>query len=242
MFGFLRRRRRNRLMERPTPPEWEGYLREHVAFFADLDDGERARFMDMLKAFVWEKHFFGAGGLEITDEIRVVIGAAAVRLVFHLDLSFYDRLTEIVVYPHHYRHPDRTGVVFGEAHDWGTVVLSWPAVQAGLSNPEDAHDTATHEFAHVLDRADGSFDGTPELHRWRDFKPWVRVMTRHFLRLQRQVGRRRTLLRAYGAQNEAEFFAVATETFFEKPEQMKRESPDLYAELKRFYRWDPAKE
>src|SRR5690606_5155363 len=131
------------------------HLDERVAFFGSLDDSLRQRFLDYIKVFAWEKHFIGAGGMEITDEVKVVVSAAAVRLVLHMDLSMYDRLTEIVVYPSHYTHPEGEAVVFGEAHAWGTVVLSWDAVTRGLSNPGDGHDTATHEFAHVLDRADG---------------------------------------------------------------------------------------
>ena len=227
-------------MKHPLPPEWTGWLETHVPFFPDLEGELRERFLNYLKAFVRSKHFFGAGGLEVTDEHRVVIGAAAVRLVLHLDLSYYDNLTEIIVYPYVYRHPDKTGAVLGEAQHWGTVVLSWPAVLDGMANSEDGHDTALHEFAHVLDVADGAFDGTPELHRFGDYRTWGRVMSRHFLKLQEDDGRGQCVLREYGAKDEAEFFAVASETFFEKPRQLKTKAPELYEELQKFYRVDPA--
>ena len=226
-------------MKRPLPPEWAGWLERSVPFFPELEGELRERFLDYLKGFVWSKHFFGAGGLEITDEHRVVIGAAAVRLVLHLDLSYYDNLTEIIVYPYVYRHSKDGGAIWGEAQQWGTVVLSWPAVLDGIANQEDGHDTALHEFAHVLDVADGEFDGTPELHRFGDHRSWARVMSREFLELRSEAGRRRTVLREYGATNEAEFFAVASETFFEKPLKLKEKAPELYEELKRFYRVDP---
>ena len=241
MFGLYRRFRRGRLVERPLPDAWLGYLGEHVPFFADLDGELRGRFLDYLKIFVWEKHWIAAGGMEITDEVKVVIAAAAVRLALHLDMTIYDRLTEIVVYPSHYKHPDDDeGIIFGEAQDWGTVVLSWEAVVQGLANPRDGHDTATHEFAHVLDRNDGSFDGTPELRAFGDYRPWAEVMSRHFLALRDRERDERRVLRDYGATNEAEFFAVATESFFEKPRQMKERTPDLYEEMMRFYGFDPA--
>jgi Mlc titration factor MtfA (ptsG expression regulator) len=113
-------------------------------------------------------------------------------------------------------------------------------VLSGLANPKDGHDTATHEFAHVLDRTDGSFDGTPELRARPHYRAWADVMSRHYLKLRDRRGKVKRVLRNYGATNEAEFFAVATESFFEKPEQMKKQTPDLYEELSQFYGFDPA--
>ena len=147
-------------------------------------------------------------------------------------------VTEILIYPSHYKHPDGDAVIYGEAHQWGTVVLSWDAVRHGIAIPNDGHDTAVHEFAHVLDVADGTFDGTPELHEADDYPRWAYVLSRHFNQLRR--GRGRQLLREYGATNEAEFFAVATEVFFEKPSVLARRAPDLYETLATYYRVDPA--
>ena len=241
MFGLVRSWKRKRLAKRPFPEEWMAYVTKHAAFYEFLSEAARQRFLRKLKVFAWEKHFIAAGGMEITDEVKVVISAAAVRLVLNLGLSYYDRLTEIVVYPGHYRHPDDDGdfVVFGEAHHWGTVVLSYEAVLHGLANHSDGHDTATHEFAHVLDRAGGAFDGTPLLHALQDYRPWASVMSHHFERLQEGNRPERRVMRSYGATNEAEFFAVATESFFEKPIRMHRETPELYETLKQFYRCDP---
>ncbi len=226
-------------MARPLSEGWLDILTRRVPFFARLDAELRSEFLNLLKAFVAEKVFIGARGMEITDEVRVVVAAAAVRLVLHLDLSYYDRLTEIVVYPFDYTH-DGEGAVFGEAHTWGTVVLSWPAVLSGFDNPRDGHDTALHEFAHVLDIADSSFDGAPELRASADYQPWAEVLSRHYTRLVARQKPERDVLRAYGATNPAEFFAVATEAFFEKSTQMKRETPELYGQLYRFYGFDAA--
>jgi len=201
----------------------------------------QALFLKKLKVFVWEKHFIGAGGMEITDEVKVVIAATAVRLILHLDLDYYDRLTEIIVYPDHYRHPEqRDGYTMGEAHQWGTVVLSWRAVLHGLKNQHDGQDTATHEFAHVLDRGGGRFDGTPVLRSRGDYQPWAEVMSRHYLELKEYGPAQRKVLDMYGSINEAEFFAVASEAFFEKAKKMQEVLPDLYDTLKQFYGWDPA--
>jgi len=240
VFGLFRSFTRRRLARRPFPEAWLPPLERRVPFFRDLEDPLRERFLTQLQVFAWEKDFIGAGGLEIDDEVRAVVSAAAVRLVLHLDLSFYDRLTEIVVYPEAFRRPGEEQWILGEAHTWGTVVLSWQSVLSGLANQEDGHDTASHEFAHVLDRATGAFDGTPELRARAHYRPWGQVMSRNYLALRRGARRARKVLRQYAATNEAEFFAVATETFFEKPDQMREQTPDLYAELERFYGCDPA--
>jgi Mlc titration factor MtfA (ptsG expression regulator) len=239
VFGLLKAWKRRRLAKRPFPPHWLQYIKKYVRFFDNLPQEQHERFLDLLKVFVWEKHFIGAGGMEITDEVKVVIAAAAVRLVLGLDLSYYNRLSEIVVYPSHYKHPNQTGMVLGEAQAWGTVVLSWDAVKSGLANDQDGRETAAHEFAHVLDRSDGAFDGTPELHSWASYKPWAEIMSHHFLALKKRGRRQRKVLSSYGATNEAEFFAVATESFFEKPEQLHKQMPDLYELLKTFYAYDP---
>jgi MtfA peptidase len=239
MFGLFlgawRRRRRRTLRARPVPPAWSEILARNAPFVARLDAAARARLLGDIQVLVAEKHFIGAGGLAITEEIQVTIAASAARLVLHLDVALYDDLTEIVVYPGAYRHPERDGAVLGEAHHWGVVVLSWQAVLHGLRHPADGHDTTLHEFAHVLDRVDGTFDGAPTLRAHEHYRPWAAAMTRHYEKLRRGDRRTRAVLRDYGAINEAEFFAVATEVYFERPDQLRARAPDLYAELRRFY-------
>jgi Mlc titration factor MtfA (ptsG expression regulator) len=240
MFDLFRWFRRRRLMRRPFPPEWLGYLETRVPFFRKLSPELRQRCLDMVKVFVWEKEFVSANGFVITDEVRVVVAATAVQLVLHLGLPYYDRLREVIVYPGAFKLPDRTGAVLGEAKHWGQVILSWQSVLNGLNNPRDGRDTAAHEFAHVLDRADGAFDGTPRLREYSHYRAWASVMGEHYHGLREGRRLERKVLDEYGALNEAEFFAVATETFFEKPGEMKERTPELYEEMKRFYGWDPA--
>ena len=242
MAGLIRILHRRQLARRAIPEIWLTILNVQVPFYRRLADEDRNRFLQYLKTFVWEKHFIGVAGMEITDEVRVVVGACAVRLVLNLGLSYYDRLTEIIIYPYIYSHRDDDRAFLGEAQDWGTVVLSWPAVLQGLADSGDGHDTALHEFAHVLDRATGEFDGTPKLKRSEGYRSWAQVMSRHYLRLRRGVSPESEVLRSYGAVNEAEFFAVATEVYFKKALQLRRHLPDLYAELQAFYGGDPASE
>ena len=237
MLGWWRRRRAAR---QPFPPEWRSILEAEVPFYRSFTAAEAARFEEKLIVFARTKHFFGAASFAVDDRVRVVVAAAAARLVMNMPGQHYQRLSDVVIYAGDYRHPghDADTVVFGEAHHHGTVVLSWDAVVAGLKNPADGQDTAAHEFAHVLDIADGSFDGTPPLKSFAAYAPWARVMADEFLGLRRggaRGNRARKVLRQYGATNEAEFFAVATEAFFEKPEQLEKRHPELYAELKAYY-------
>jgi Mlc titration factor MtfA (ptsG expression regulator) len=238
-FGWWRRRRRARLRATPPPPAWADIFAKNAPFVARLTAAERARFVGDVQVLVAEKHFIAAGGMEITDEVKVTIAAAAARLVVHLDVDRYDDLTEIVVYPGAYKHPGADasdGAILGEAHNWGIVVLAWDAVLAGMRNPRDGDDTAAHEFAHVLDRADGAFDGAPALHARAHYRPWATVMQRSFDKLRDHDRTIRKVLRDYGGTNEAEFFAVATEAYFERPDELAKRAPELFAELERFYR------
>lgn len=235
MLGWFKARRRRHIAERPFPKSWRDVLEQRAPFYTKLSPELRARLEAYVQIFVAEKTFIAAGGLELTDEIRVVIAASAVRLVLRLDIDRYDRLTEIVVCPSAYLRPDEHAVYLGEAHAWGTVVLAWDAVLSGLSKPQDGHDTTLHEMAHVLDRESGAFDGTPTLRARSDYRSWGLILSRHYLRLRENRAPENAVVDGYGSTNEAEFFAVATETFFERPEQLRTRLPALYGELARFY-------
>ncbi len=243
MFAWIRERRRRGLAKKPFPAAWQKHLKARVPFHARLNATDRQAFEDRVKVFVWEKQFLGAKGLEVTEEMRVVIAAAAARLVLRLDLSYYDRLSEIVVYPYDFVHPGKEDDPrLGETHEWGVVVLSWPAVWKGLKDPEREADTATHEFAHVLDQADGGFDGTPALGAPKRYRPWAKVMSEHFLKLRKGNAKLLEVLDDYGATDEAEFFAVATEAFYGWPDLLRGKAPKLYGALRDFYKVDPEKE
>jgi len=226
IFDLIAAFRRRRLLRRPLPEAWRALVVEHLPFVDVMDDTERARFFQHLKLFALRINWEGAAELEVTDTMRVVIAGAAARLARNLPLSVYDHLETVIIYPSHYKHAGRDGIIFGEANGWGVVVLSWDAVKSGIANPRDGHDTALHEFAHVLDFADGAFDGTPILEDSDDYRGWAAAFSRRYLELQKGTTRR-AVLRDYGATNEAEFFAVATEAFFEKPKQLRKKAPDL---------------
>ncbi|MBA2663442.1 MAG: zinc-dependent peptidase [Bradymonadaceae bacterium] len=239
MFGIVRAWRRRKILSRPFPPTWEAIILRRLPFAKLMDAAEAHRFRARLQLFVFEKHWVGAGGLAISEEMQVVIAGAAARMARNLPLDVYNHLSEVVIYPSDFVNPEdeeRNGMA-GEAHHFGTVVLSWDGVNEGLAYPNEGFDPALHEFAHVLDVSSGYYDGTPVLHSGKDYEPWAEVMTRRYRELCEAPYD--SFLDDYGCEDEAEFFAVATEAFFEMPDIMREQAPDLYAQLRNYYRLDP---
>lgn len=233
MVGWFRERRRKKVAARPTPPEWVAILEQGFPPWRHYDESGRERFLDMLDVFVAEKRFVGAGGLEVTDEMRVIVGACAVRLVMGLGIGRYDHLTEIVLYPYDEIIDPRGGDhLLGAAHVHGAIVLSWPTVKRGLRAPHDGRDTAAHEFAHSLDLGSGAMNGAPPLRASEHYRAWATVLGHHY----EAVAGGNDVLRPYGGTAPAEFFAVATEEYFERPDRLRDKAPALFRELDRFYR------
>ena len=251
LLSWWKRRRRRKLLAQPFPAEWEAVLRENFTLYARLSDDERRRLHGRAQIFIAEKYWEGCGGLVITDEIKVTIAAQASLLVLGMEREYYDRLLSVLVYPTGYFADERRqlpiGIVseetvlrLGEAWTSGPVVLSWDDVLAGGRFPQDGRNVVFHEFAHVLDLTHSGPDGTPELADAAQYRTWHDVMTAEFERLRRQSERRqKTVLDPYGATDAAEFFAVATEAFFERPRHLADEHPRLYELLRDFYRQEP---
>jgi len=247
MFGFLRRRRRRRIRARPFPAAWREILDASLPYLETLSDEDRRELEGHVQVFLAEKRFEGCGGLEITDEIRVTIAAQACLLLLHRETEYYPSLRSILVYPTAYVAPSRQalgdGTVIegehtrlGESWHRGAVVLSWNDVRHGAADIRDGHNVVLHEFAHQLDAEGGPVDGAPKLKRRSSYVAWARVLGEEYRALTEDVDRhRRTVLDAYGAVNPPEFFAVATETFFEKPRQLRRKHPELYERIRAFY-------
>lgn len=226
----------------PPLPDWEALCAPHFPILQSLSDARLQRMRELVPQFWRRLRWSAAGGLELTDEMRAVITANACLPILGLDFALYSRASEIIVYPRSYVWPGQEEEErLGETHEWGTIVLSWDDVRDAWLEPEQAVNPAIHEFAHILDRADGEFDGTPPLPRG-DLERWNKVMTKHFESLRKGKGKAAEWLDEYGGENETEFFAVVTEAFFMDAPVMSEELPDLYLELKRFYRQDPARE
>jgi Mlc titration factor MtfA (ptsG expression regulator) len=249
---FFKKRRRSKLASRPFPEEWLAIIEKSVPLYARLPEVDREELRRHILVFLGEKRFEGCGGLEITDEIKVIIAAHACILLLHRQTDYYPGLTSILVYPNAFVAPDVHHVVgdmvlegdevrLGESWHSGSVVLSWDDVRRGAANPRDAQNVVLHEFAHQLDSSAGRGDSTPVLKNQATFDAWARALGRDYERFQRAVQYRRPeVLDEYGATDPAEFFAVATESFFETPGDLRRAYPRLYEELKKFYQQDPA--
>lgn len=246
------RAERAALMAKPFPKAWRKILNRRMAWYPRLPEELRNAVHGCAQVLAAEKSFEACGGLEeVTDEMVVLITAqASLLLIGREDHEFFPLLRSILVYPSGYADSGRRTFDLredGETHrlgeSWttGSVVLAWDEVLRGAAGSHDGTNLVLHEFAHQLDQADGSSDGAPELDDWEDYQDWSRVFKEHYEELVDDVNSGRdTLLDDYGAEDPAEFFAVATETFFERPKRMSREAPDLYAELRDFYGLDPA--
>lgn len=244
--------RRQRLMKKGLPPEWLAIVDRHVPFFRRLPAVRQQKLQGLIQVFLAEKRFEGCGGLELSDEIKVAIAAQGCILLLGRESDIYPKLRSILVYPHAYvanvtaRQPDGTVVEgwqgrLGESWTQGYVVLSWEDVRRGASAIHDGRNVVLHEFAHQLDNESGAPEGAPLLPDSSMYREWARVFGAEFQALCDCVEQNQpTLLDPYGAVSPAEFFAVATECFFERPAELRARHPALYEQLRLYYCQDPA--
>lgn len=247
----LIKRRRNRLKNRPFPPLWNAVVENNLPIYLRLSPTERRRLQGHIQVFLAEKQFIGCGGLRVTEEMRLIVAAVSCLLLLNERGEYFPKLRSILIYPSTY-FVNATASVggyvveegrearLGESWTNDQVVLSWEQVKQDTDNWRDGHNVVLHEFAHQLDQEDGSAEGVPILPRKSDYSSWAQVMTREYQQLCNDVqGGVKTVIDSYGATNPAEFFAVATETFFEKPQELLKKHPALYEQLQRYYQLDP---
>jgi hypothetical protein len=242
-----RRRRRAGL-----PAGWERVAENTVSHWALLSDAERTRLGDLAELVLRHKRWEAAAGFALDDEIRTVIALQAGLLILGLDFDYYRDVQSIIVHP---TTMTFTGVrpgpvqgvvtdspqqILGQANDRrGPVIIAWDAARADVRHPERGHNVVFHEFAHKLDMLDDLVDGTPPLPDAAARRRWHEVCVAEYELLQSGAGD--DLLSDYGAVNPGEFFAVATEVFFDLPGEMQARKPALYSVLRDFYRQDPAR-
>lgn len=236
-FGWLTERRRARLLEEPFPAEWDAIIDENVPLAKRLTPDERARLRELVQVFVAEKHWEGCGGLEMTDEIKVTIAAQACLMIIGREHALFEDVESILVYPGAMKTRDGDAIL-GQAWRKGPTILAWNDVLVGAKG-QGKHNLVIHELAHKIDMVDGTVDGTPPLDR-PQLRTWAEVCSEVFLELRDRVeDGKKTFLDDYGATNEAEFFAVASEAFFMQPAKLRAKHRELFDVLLDFYKFDP---
>jgi MtfA peptidase len=243
--------RRQRVGQRPFPAAWREIVRRRVPLARELPAAQQLRLKKCIQVLLAEVPFTGCAGLEVTDEMRVTIAAQAAFLLLGRGGSF-GNLREVLIYPGHFVVPRSEAGMGGVVHEgrdvlagqsWqrGQVIVAWDAVQDGAADPHDGANVVMHEFAHQLDQATGAANGAPHVGRGAIQQVWAMVMNQEFDALRLRLARAEpSLIDTYGAINPAEFFAVTTELFFERPDALAAERPALYEQLKRCYRLDPS--
>jgi len=243
------RRRHRHLRTQPFPQAWGRVLRRRVPLVQRLPGPLRRRLLGLIQVFVADKPFIGCAGLEVDDEMRVTVAAQACLLLLGQNGdACYPRLRQVLVYPDAFIAPRRQllpgGVVneqpqalAGESWAQGQVILAWSQVLAGAADPADGRNVVLHEFAHQIDQDGGDADGRPWQHNEAARQRWAAVVDEGLARLREAPS---DTLDAYGSTDPAEYFAVATEAFFERPQALREAAPPLYEELARLYRLDPA--
>ena len=246
MFNRLRQLLRPRLPS--FDPSWEPILRDGFTHWSSLSADELVRMRRLVARFVTSTHWEAAKGFDLTEEVKVLVAGQACLLLLGLEIDEYPNLTSVIIHRSTVRlrgqHSTGGGTyssaprrLAGQAHDRGPVVLSWSAARRGGLAPDRGENVIYHEFAHRLDMLDGITDGTPPLENEAARRRWVEVCTAAYDEV-RALGS--PVLRPYAGTSPAEFFAVATEIFFNRPWELVEHEPALYRELRSFYRQDPA--
>lgn len=243
--------RLRRVLAQPLPPEAEAILRRSIPVYSRMSADLQQQLRRMVVQFLHQKKFIGCEGLEVSDEIAVTIAGQACLLLLNRPSKVYPALHTILVYPSEFVAqraevgpggvitPGRQSML-GESWDDGRVVLSWDDVRRGAGDWTDGHNVVLHEFAHQLDSESGRANGAPYLGNPASYTEWSEVLSNAYQNLRwHAMHRQPAVMDHYGATNPAEFFAVATETFYEKPYQMAEHYPELFAEFLKYYRVDP---
>jgi len=251
-MGWFGRWRKARALQRQdiNDAQWQRTM-ARFSFFRTLPAADQLKLRELTALFLDRKAVVGAGGLKMTRDMQLVIAAQACLLVLNLDLDFYEGWVEVIVYPDEfvadYEYMDEAGVVHrvnapvsGEAWEHGPVILSWQ--DAAAADGGFGYNVVMHEFAHKIDMLNGAPDGFPPLHKDMDRAAWTDSFSAAYADFEARLERREeTPLDEYAAEDPAEFFAVLSELFVERPDTLIAMYPALYGQLAAFYRQDPLK-
>lgn len=245
LYRFLTRQIRQRgiIRQTPFPVVWKRILEQEVPFYRNLSYEDQNRFREEVHIFLHEKRITGIN-TSVDDTVRVLVAASAIIPIFGFPGWEWEHIREILIYP----------TSFGEEYQMGSakehtisgmvgsgamtrmMILSKPDLLQGFQRHSDRHNVGIHEFVHLLDKSDGAVDGVPEVALpGRAIRPWLHLVQSEMEKIRHG----HSDINPYGLTNEAEFFAVASEYFFENPERMKQKHPELYMMLERIFRQDP---
>jgi len=248
---WRKQRQRQHITAQPFPTAWRAILKARFPYFKAMPTDLQLQLKKHIQVFNAEKQFVGCSGFIINDEVKVTIAAQACLLLLNRQTDYYPKLKQILVYPAAFiveqNRTDIAGVqssqrnvLLGESWEYGKVVLSWHSTLEGAADPFDGSNVVIHEFAHQLDQEDGTANGAPPLTDITAYRSWSQTLGEEFKQLQHCAAHHKpSLFNYYGATNPAEFFAVISETFFERPADFYQQHQKLYQELSQFYHLDP---
>lgn len=235
--------RRKQVMNAAFPDVWEGVLRSKVSYFNALDDEQKKRFRQLISVFLDETRITGIR-TDVDETTRVLVAASAIIPVFAFEDWEYSRLGEVLIYPSSFDDDystdenvprDTLGMV-GVGHLSGVMILSKPSLHSGFDIANDSNNVGIHEFAHLIDGADGHIDGIPPGVPAEVARSWIEWVAEELA----DPPDGRNHVRPYAYTNEAEYFAVLVEYFFEAPDKLKQNNPELYEMLSTMFRQDTA--
>ena len=248
----LIQKRRNKIKHNDFPKKWDNKLTAQWPIYRKLPDLLKQSLQERIKLFLSEKQFVGCNGFEVSENHKLFIAAQACLLIINKPFEYFDKLETLLIYPtafivnRNQLLPNGTisedkNINLGEAWESGKIILSWDDSYSGMINISDGHNVVIHEFAHLLDHTNGSANGAPLLQHAINYDQWSKAFSAAFNRLQEPINEdHKNLFDPYGATNPGEFFAVASEVFFEKSKQFQQQEPDLHHQLVMFYAVDPA--
>lgn len=257
LIGFLigkpywREYKRKKIKDQPFKKQWRKIIQQRMPYFKQMPADLQLQLKQHIQVFLAEKNFIGCNGVKINDEIRITIAAQACLLLLNRKTNYYPKLQTILVYPRAFikaqNKQNADGVQYtqqqalsGESWDYGKVVLSWEDSLYGAEVPNDGNNVVIHEFAHQLDQENGRANGAPILGRGQSYQCWSKIFSQQFKILKQQAeSGEPSIFSYYGATEPAEFFAVASEVFFEKSQKFSREYPTLYQQFTQYYKVDP---
>lgn len=242
--------RRKHLRQQPLTKDQLHLLENNVPLYSRLPDELQADLISNMQVFLDEKEFYGRAGLEITEEVRITVAGNACMLLLNRSNNCFPGFKTILIYPGTYRamHSHREGHLVsehmshraGESWHRGPVILAWDNVLFGSRTLGDGFNVVLHEFAHKLDEENSIVDGAPKLASSEDYREWARVFCKDYHQFVQEIEQHPDhAIDDYGATSPPEFFAVCTESYFEKPQLLKEFWPDLYQQMKNYYQVDP---